>query len=417
MKYNSINAQIIANTATVATKLNPVEVVKGSITNLAEERDKWLKAFQNRFYCDPQFHYDRSMLRAIAGLQGELAMGRNHLATRIEPETPAEYIMKDILLHRIEGAIQTTELAASILLCDDKSTHEIVQSIYGHPTNTQVVRAYQIVDHEFVRPHIRARWTKKDRKALEKMTFDATQIKYWFDEVINLYGVEGWTVEIGDRFPCIDVRNKDSSGKQVVGIPTSRKVTGLKLLELIGHELECHLLGSENCRAVVEEILGADSPLAPLFPLIAKSDNELLYEGVAKISDVRTNGNDGLPQAYATIACDQARRGASFREIAQMIYGQRREMGQKEDAAIKGAWTTAFRTICGSTNPSKGGYAFTKDYIYMGGFDLAQTVDPSWLDFSSFTVEEIEAITKVHKLSPRHPNLDATDWVKIQLLP
>lgn len=414
-EYSKINPSVISNLAEIIGKLNPVELV--TPTNVVEEKERWCKIAKNGFFTNPYFSYDRAALKVVAGYNNDLKTGKNHISSKLIPETPAEKVILDILLSRIESAIACTELAASILLSDDKATSELCHRIYGHPSNTQAVKAYSIVTKEIEQEEIASRFTEEEQTALKAKKFNAEEICYWFTEIINKYGIEGWTVEVGDQYTAIDVRDKNSSGNPVVGIPTSREVNGLKLLELVGHELECHLRGSVNCKALVEQILGKDSPLAPVYGVIAKSDNELFYEGVAKLSDVSVNGSSALPLPYFTIACDQARRGENFASISSIIKGMRMDMGQDEKAAVNGAWTTTYRIMRGSTNPGVGGYCFPKDYIYMCGYEVAQQVNPEWYNYASMTIEEIKAIADVADLSkPQCPNLDAVDWLKNELL-
>ena len=93
------------------------------------------------------------------------------------------------------------------------------------------------------------------------------------------------------------------------------------------------------------------------------------------------------------------------------------DMGQDEEAAINGAWTTTYRIMRGSTNPSVGGYCFSKDYIYMCGYEVAKQINPEWYDYASMTIEELKALADVTDLSePRHRNLDAIGWLKAELL-
>ena len=413
--YSGLNSAVISRLAKIISTFNPVEIV--TPTNVAEEKERWCKIAKNGFFTNPYFSYDRTALKEIAGYSDELKAGRNHIESWFVPKTPAEKVILNILFNRIESAIACAEIAASILLGDDTATSELAYALYGHPDNTQVIKAYNIVAKECEREEIASRFTENEQKILKGMKFSATAIRFWFTEVINKYGIEGWTVEIGDQYTAVDVRDKNSSGKPVVGIPKDREVNGLKLLELIGHEIESHLRGSVNCKAVVEQILGKDSPLAPLYGIIAKSDNELFYEGVAKLSDVSVNGSSAYPLPYATIACDQARRGEDFASIGSIIKAMRMNMGQDEKAAISGAWTTTYRIMRGSTNPGVGGYCFSKDYIYMCGYEVAKQIDPKLYDYASMTIEEIKAISGVADLSkPQCPNLDAVGWVKSKLL-
>ena len=417
MKYAfTPNPDKIKQIAGIQASLNPVEIATPK--NAKEEKEHWLIAAKIGNYPNPSFVYDEERLRTVSGYSTLLSTARYQIETGMIPENEIDRIIKKILLSRFDNdSLATTELASSILLHDDLTSCALNHQIYGHPSNSQVIRAYSIVKQDAPVIARQSRFTKKDQKKLEKMTFIDEQIAYWFEEAIALYGFKGWTVEVGNQYTAIDVRDKSSAGKPVVGIPTGRKVNGLKLLELIGHEIECHLRGSENCKALVMQIIGENSPLLPFVPILAKSDNELFYEGVAKVSDVSINGNAGMPKPYATIACDCARRGSSFSETAKFIERCRLEMGEKDEDARKGAWTTTYRIMRGCTNTAVGGYNFSKDYIYMSGYDLACQINENLHNFSSMTIDELNALQAVLlNLVPAYPHLDAVGWVKGRLL-
>lgn len=417
MKYAfTPNPDKIKQIAGIQASLNLVEMATPK--NFKEEKDRWLTATKIGNYPNPTFFYDEERLKTISGYSTLLSTARYQIEAGVTPEKESERVLKKILLHRFDGeSLPITESGASMLLHDDRATCELNHQIYGHPSNTQVIKAYSIVKQDVPVVVRQSRFTKKDQKRLEKMTFIDEQIAYWFEEVIALYGFKGWTIDIGNQYTAIDVRDKNSTGKPMVVIPAGRKVNGLKLLELIGHEIECHLRGSENCKALVMQILGENSPLLPFVPIIAKSDNELFYEGVAKISDVSINGSASLPKPYATIACDCARRGSSFSETAKIIERCRLEMGENAEDARKGAWTTTYRIMRGCTNTAVGGYNFSKDYIYMSGYDLACQINENLHNFSSMTIDELNALqAALLNLVPAYPHLDAVDWVKGRLL-
>ncbi|MCQ2571280.1 MAG: flavohemoglobin expression-modulating QEGLA motif protein [Candidatus Saccharibacteria bacterium] len=403
-----------ANLAEIMLTISPTNIV--GATNVAKEKDRWIRAARNGFFFQPNFSYDRKYLKRIASQREELEKAKEVIKRNLIPEIPIEEAIKDILLNRIYTAITFTEIAASILLGDDEHTCRLNCLIYVGPNSNQAIRAYNIVDHEIELPLIKSRFSSKECKRLSRRKFHADDIKYWFEKAIEYYGITGWTVEIGDHHAVINVSDKNSTGTPIVGIPTDRVVDGMKLLELIGHEIETHLVGNENCKALIAEIIGPDSPLMPLCRIIAKSDDKQFSEGVAKISDVSIRGTDGLPKPYATIACDLARRGASFKEVAQVLYHQMIGMGQNEKTAVIDAWTTTYRIIRGCTDPSKGGYYFAKDFAYMRGYEVAQTVNPNWHNFSCLAIEDLSAIASACELNPKYAKLDAVGYIKEQLL-
>ncbi len=429
MKYK-VSCQFLVQLSDILAKINPVEMVTAK--NAAEAKDDWVKKAKDGFFTDPYLMYDRDLLKKINSYNADLLMAKSRVQHGVISENAQQEAIKLLLLNRIEDAIITTEMAASILLSDDAGTTELSKKLYGAPSNSQIVMAYDIVNGEVKRPVLKSRFMKKDQKALEAMNFNASEIAHWFTEALKIYGIEGWLIDVSKNYTSIDVRDKNSTGTPTICIPEKRTVNGLKLLELIGHEIESHLRGSENCKALIAGVLEEKSPLAPLYPIIAKSDNELFYEGVAKISDVGINGSDGLPLPYASIAYNQARHGSNFGEIAEVIFEMRMkntsikktakkgedEDERRRDAALKGAWTTTYRIMRGATNTAKGGYSFTKDYIYASGYEVARLTNPKYLDFGSMTIPELTSLYEYghFNLEPKYPYKDAVSKIKEQLL-
>lgn len=400
--------------ANVLSSINPVELV--TPVNFKEQKEHWLINAKLGIIINPSFIYDTELLKAAVSNSSYLAIARQQVEERLIPENKRDEVFIALLLHRIDEAILATEIASSILLKDDLTTCELNHRLYGFPKNSQVVRAYSIIEDEIPLDTKRSVFSKKDQKALKKLQFDAEAIKEYFEKALSIYGFSYWEVEIDDCYTAVDVRDKSTRGS-VIGIPSDRKVDGLKLLELIGHEIECHFRGSENCRELVRKLFSYELyPLSPLIPVVAKSDNELFYEGVAKTSDAELVGESGLPTPYATIACDIARRGASFSKTAKIINKLRMKMGQTSEDAISGAWTTTYRIMRGSTNTGVGGYSFSKDYIYMYGYEYAKQLSPALFDFSSLTVDELNSIKKIVPLEPRYPKLGLAKAFKDELL-
>lgn len=405
----------IVELAKILGELNPVEIV--TPVNVAEEKEAWCEKARRGIFTNPRFRYNHDSLKAVADSGDVLNARMNYLYSIFTPETEAEGAIAFIIRNRFVEAMACTAIASSILRGDDVRTSTLCQSVYGLPDDTQITEAYNIVANGGNQGEISSILTKEELSALRGKSFNAAEIARWFNEVIHWYnGIDGWTVEIGDQYTSVDVRDKNSSGRPVVGIPTSKNVDGVKLIELAGHELQWHLRSSANCKALLERVLGENSLLAPLFGIIAKSDNELFYEGVAKIEDVRIRGDSALPLPYATIACDLARHGKGFASIGGAIKEARLCMGQNEEVATNGAWTTTYRIMRGSTNPNIGGYCFPKDYIYMSGFNFARKI--AWHDYSAMTADEINRLIEggIDLSQPRYPARDVVSWLKNALL-
>lgn len=395
MRYNSQGifakepAKVLAR---AAMALNPVELI--TPTNLSDEKEIWTNAEEGEPFLNPEFKYDEFKLSQAAA-QGEiLRIAADTLRYACQPETDIDNAILEILEHRIHDALCTANMAASILL-GSNAAGDYAQKIYGAPDKLQVLACYRAAKAHNDSAGAPPYFSPEKCEQLEAITYDAAGIQREFQRVIDAYGITGWDVVIDNGASAIDVRNKTSYGSPQIVIPKSRKVDGLKLAELIGHELECHLRGSVNAEALFAEHLNG-TPLEPLIPLLAKSDDELFYEGHAKLSDVAIKGESALPHPYYIIAIDAALRGNSFADIGELIYGLRREAGQSHKAAMKGAWTAAYRAMRGAVD-TLGGYAYTKDYAYWTGYEVAYRIEqqaPYLLNYATLTLSELRLLEK-----------------------
>ncbi len=416
----------IEKTAKAMAQLNPVELV--TPVNFAKQKESWISLGD---FGNPCFQYDKDRLSRVVKLKADVEEARKVVEEETFVMNDIDRVTKQILLARFDEALTTIELCASILHAQnstkkhlgivgiDATTAEAVIDKYGCPSNTLVLEAYAKAEEGTpysVEPDEYPE--SPNREQLEALSFDAEAIAYWFNAVIEYYEFAGWSVVIDSNCSSIDVRDKAENGMRVV-IPVDRKVNGQKLLELIGHELECHLRDTENAHWLWATVLGDDSPLEAFIPILAKSDDEMFYEGHAKLSDIALGGKSAIPLPYATIGIDLARRGSSFGEIASCIYEYRRMAGQSEKAALSGAWTTTYRVLRGSTsmNNAEARYAFTKDYAYLAGWKQAKDADALSLNFSSMKLGEIQSLAKAGlPMDILHLYKNAVSWVREQIL-
>ena len=378
--------------ASLAMQLNPVELV--TPTNAATEKKSFIKTYNNGYCVNPNFSYQKGKLRKAVRVGKELEalietykrLEKSYPATRLDEKQ--EKAVKNIILSRLIDAVITAEMAQAILDGNDEVLASLSAEKYGLPTCEMIGKAYEAATQEETE-EIGPAFVVDVAEYLKGLEFDAEEIMFYFNRVLELYGIEDWVVVIDDKATAIDVRDKNSAGRPLVVIPVNRKVDGLKLMELIGHELECHLRSSENARYFWSQILTKE--YQPLVPLLAKSDNEFLYEGLAKQNDVHVTGSAGIPTPNYLIAMDQARRGESFASTFEVIAGFEIQKGVKPDKAYSKAWTATYRVFRGCTHAKndvvKGGYLYTKDFAYFGGYHLVTAEDH--LDFSSMSMADI----------------------------
>ena len=411
-------AQFIAKWA---TELNPVEIP--TPTNVLQEKEAWITAANHGIINNPTFHYRKSYLDQIAKILPDFDRVSADLLDSITPRSSIDTATYEILQDRIKDTRSTIGLAIAIADGNDHAAAEYTRRKYGRPSydqsaTAQLLAAAGLDYHPY---NYKSRFDASETEALSALSFDANGIAKVFRMVLDYYGIKGWRIVIDANATSIDVRDKNSSGQPQIVIPVDRKVSGLKLVELTGHELGCHLRNSENSRQLFTQILGADSPLSPLIPLLAKPDDEKLYEGYAKMSDVMIAGEEALPKPYYTIAIEHAMHGESFASVANYIYELYLAAGAEDSAAVKGAWLATYRTFRGvtdTTNPHC--YAFGKDYGYLAGFNIVRELGSKhrWLDYASLTLIDIGRLRAagVNFGNPKYPNLDVAGFVANSLL-
>lgn len=414
---NAAQMRIVATClAEIAMTMNPVAMCVP--TNLEEAEKNWKSSAKEKNFIDPVFKYDTDELNRIARLGSKLEECRTFIFAHCIPEDKVDSAILSILGSRIADAILTAEMAYGIICEDDRRTMGAILKKYGTPSGGISLRCYDIVeDLASYRTGEKGRFDADTLKTLNSLQFGAADIRKRFLEIFNYYGFQTWKCIIDDRIKsAVDARDKTESGVSQLVIPTRKTADGRKLCSLIGHEIESHVRGSENSRELFRQLLGDNSPLSPLVNLLAKADDEKLYEGAAKMMDVKTNGDMSKPHPYYVIAVDQAMRNnsyANFGSVAKTIYNLKRNAGATEEEALNFAWTITRRVYRGCTNTSNHRFANTKDIAYFVGYTLAQNVPTSYLDFSSMSIADLQLLVEagVDLTRPAYPYQDAVSFI------
>lgn len=368
--YRSVRCDLEGLVSTV----NPVEMV--TPINLTEAKENWITEAENGHFGNPVFVYDSNLLSKIANKLATLDEVRKEIVW-LKPQNEAEGFLRRHYTRVIDDASLTARMARTMRHKDDKSLRTLVLCKYGKPG----VLNLPIPDARFGG----IVFSEEQILKLKDVTLDASFIKEIFVWSMEQYGVEPWPVEILKNCSSIDVRDKNSSGRSVIAIPASRKVNGLKLAELVGHEIECHWRNSQN-----NMIIGC-----------LKTDDEIIYEGVAKLKDMsfqmKTTGKATMPSPYHIMAEDMALQGKSFAEVARSIFDV--------TGSVKKAWTFTYRAFRGVTDTvNAAGYAFTKDKAYLEGMlyveELVKAGLSPYLNFAALGIADFgELISSIDKES------------------
>lgn len=371
-------ANIRENIRSAISTINPVELV--TPVNLTEAKKNWIENAKKGAFLNPSFVYDQELLRREAQKLPMLRSLKSSL-DKFTPVTEATMFVHDQLAEVVSDAICSAELASAIAFGYDEMAASRVITKYGRPSQDVYQLALDLAEHGFAERYRKSvKLSPKDTELLQTTQLDAQFIKEMFIWAMKQYG-QPWPVEILDDCNAIDVRDKSSFGHPIIAIPATRAVNGFKLVELIGHEIEAHWLGSQNA-----ELIGA-----------LKVDSELIYEGVAKFKDYQFGaqflGEATMPSPYYVIAEREALAGRSFAEVGKT-------MVEYLNGDVARAWTFTCRTFRGITNTTnRAGYAFTKDRAYLEGFlqvrQMVKNGDEALLNFSTLSPSSLQRLSEL----------------------
>ena len=348
-KYETIKNRIKFITMTV----NPVEMV--TPIDLGEAKANWIENAKNGVFVNPIFHYDyTAIIREIQKIPMIENLRTDLAAT--SPDTEAEKFLYEHLMDVLYDTLHSLRAFEAIVKGNDKVSASHFLAKYGQSDSHMYWLAINLAEHGTTsKTQKTVKLSAEDTKLLLNAKLNAEFIRQMFIWAMEQYG-EPWPVEIQTNCAAIDVRDKNSLGKPSIVIPADKRVSGFKLVELIGHEIECHWRGSINA-----ERIG-----------LLKADSEIIYEGVAKLKDYQFGadflGEATMPKPYYIIAERQAMLGYSFAEVGQ-------NLTNLLNGDAKRAWGFTYRTFRGITDTTNGAsYAFTKDRAYLEGFILARAM-------------------------------------------
>ena len=391
-----------------AMTLNPVAICNPK--NLDDIADEWKKCAVTGHFFSPRFQYDHIELGRAAIIGNRVYAYWNKVRYNCTPQNDIDRAILTILEHRVQHALLASEIASGICRERDDDTQAAIIGIYGQPSNSFIMRCYDSLDHfatyrEFTKP----RFDEKTMAELASRRYKASEIRSIFTKVLDYYGFRPeWECVLDPKVKTIDARDKTEDGQSRLVVPTRRVSDGIKMATLIGHEIESHIRSSENSRHLMRQLL-SKSPLEPLANLLAKSDDECFYEGVAKMSDVALMGDNELPHPFYTIAINLAlHEHKPFSEVASIIYALNRTASTTNEAAAKTTWNITRRVFRGATNTTAG-FAFTKDYSYLYGYEIAKEAPASYYDYSTMTLDELHLLETagVDLSTPHFPKKDA----------
>jgi len=361
---------LIEQIAEITATINPVEVY--TPVNGQKEKKKFIAAYNAGKRYNPVFEYDRDLLISTIGKRRPLLRLKQQLL-KLESGDVERELLRRMVLSRVEDALCTTRIAIGIFNRNDYMTAGNMLRKYGKVSPELHAEAMSLhkqaaTQEQKVKPKADF-FTRRQIQKLEKMTYDAIGIKSAFEYALVLYGFDQeWTVVISDKVGSINVRDKSQDERPSIYIPSHRTVNGVKLLELIGHVIECHVRQSMNGNSLLPHLGGGK----------LETDDETFYEGLALMSDVDFSlkylgDNTRKPKPYYTMAIKLAREGKDFNEVFRTIYWYRTAI-EDDGKALGATWSTCFRVFRGisDTKTNRWRYACSKDKAYLEGYLYAE---------------------------------------------
>jgi len=285
-------------------------------------------------------------------------------------------LVRNLYCYKINIELALIGLARKIDEGNDRHTDMYMKFMYGDVSDS--LHEYAERRRQEMMTEAKKRKEKPESEEfvdLDEKIYTPEDIKRYFDIALEeLSFSETWRTKLTDEARSITVRAKYKEGPTIL-IPEQRaKVSVVKLLQLISHEIESHVQTDMN---------GRFSNLNILTGKIRSDRSEDAQEGLAierenmvarEIFGDAVEPRKALP--WYPLAIRRARRGGNFRDTFLYIRDLRKEYeiarGKPEDEAEenarKGAWKTCRRVFRGMTDLSRReGYCFAKDKSYLGG--------------------------------------------------
>lgn len=411
--------EIAEELAEATAGINTVEIVTPA--NAKAEQELWMTMANEGKFIDPEFEYDLELLAEVTDRQLAIKRLLKKLLD-MQVVTDEETLVWKMMIQRAEDALKSISLAESIYQADDRGSVRNVLAKYGQPDRELVTRAWDLageLQEKRTPDKTEAELTAEQQALLNEKKCDAAEIRRWFQRALELNGIAGmWPVVIDEKARAINVQNRSASGRRIV-IPSDREASAMKVLELIGHEIECHARDNANGTVMLHDLGGGT----------LKTDCEILSEGHAKLSDIEfARKYQGkilpAPKPWYVLAISWAKSGMAFSKVAGRLYDLMLSCGMKPETALKTTWATAyrvFRGICDCTNPY--GYAFTKDMSYLVGQMMASELEDAglayYLEIGILSPEDLVRIASTVKISPEkiaYPYVDAAAQICKEML-
>lgn len=262
----------------------------------------------------------------------------------------------------------------------DKEHKEAVRNMPHSAPSLELVQYAQEVYQKRLEPQ---REKTPVGEKLAKVRFHAYDFQEYFEYALELIGATNWKTEVTRRVSRVTV----SPEKRTVYIPYKNKLSGIRLLALIAHEIGVHVATGVNA-----ERNGFGSTYLG-------TEGTVLNEGLAKLAEKDVEemlqGFANPPRPYYVLTIQKAlETGGDFWSAHDYLVELRRKeleaqrKYEEEKTGNEGKYTNKYvsdetyktvrkilkRIFRGAVDLSRGGYVYTKDKAYLEGEVMAQKI-------------------------------------------
>ena len=348
-----------------------------------QEMDLFLEKRKEDGDYKPTFAYPEMDKLNLQELEGDIT-GIENIEKNVENEINKS--VKNVVLEMTAIIKAKINILVEIKKGNPEKAFENAKIAYGDINDQLYQKAEECYEDKikFLKDKKEKGIVKSDlEKSLEEKKFNAEDIKKYFDQALDKGDLRYNNIEvvIDKEATAIDVRPSDQNyDHPVIVIPSKREVDGIKLVQLIAHEIECHVAQNNyNYKLGLEGLsFGKDWETAQE-GFAMRSEAEIKKEMLGEAySDFEIQSG-----AYYVLAMEKIKEGADIGEVYDYIFNLKKEeflakgdnKEESEEKASKGAKITLRRVTRGMYP-----YYFPKDKAYLEGEFMALEMEKKGID-------------------------------------
>ncbi len=242
---------------------NPVEVYTADPESIIAQKAAFFEALEKGEVHNPELTYSQAeSMEVDEAYEKLLTMLGEVRGTEIDKEDRTSRVARAALIAKIRDDMATCEMVRGIQRKDEALIKRAITEKYQPLDDGLLAVAEGVYERESTpkdpdTPQ-EGLLSAEEKEYLKETMFEAEEIKaafIWALEDMGIHATDpsmpGFQVVIDPKATSIDVRDKSVAGPTIF-IPTTRRVTGKYLLNLLAHEIGSHARQSMNGQRLFE---------------------------------------------------------------------------------------------------------------------------------------------------------------------